>query len=140
MIPVGLWMAFLGLLLEHPSSLSSRLVAPLLANPIVLYLGRISYSLYLSHILVIIVIQYALLTWAPDLSQMAHLEVLLVCTTTVAIAVSAVLYRYIEFPGMRAGRALARRFAARWEAGPQDAAVLLRKTECNLLRSGHPAP
>jgi len=38
LIPVGLWMAFLGLLLEHPSSISSRLVSPLLTNPVVLYL------------------------------------------------------------------------------------------------------
>ena len=88
-----------------------------------LYLGRISYSLYLSHILVIIVIQYALLTWAPDLSQMAHFGVLLVCTTAVTIAVSTVLYRYLEVPGIHAGRALARRLAARREVGPQDAIV-----------------
>ena len=133
MIPVGLWMAFLGLLLEHPSSIFSRLVSPLLTNPVVLYLGRISYSLYLSHILVIIVAQNALLTWAPDLNQMAYLGVLLVCTT-------AVLYRYLEIPGMHAGRALARRLAARREAGPQDATVLLRRSEFNVLRSGHPAP
>ncbi|HSQ91042.1 MAG TPA: acyltransferase, partial [Nitrospiraceae bacterium] len=65
LIPVGLWMAFLGLLLEHPTSISSRLVSPLLTNPVVQYLGRISYSLYLSHILVFIMIQNALLTWMP---------------------------------------------------------------------------
>ena len=140
LIPVGLWMAFLGLLLEQPSSFSSRLVTPLLTNPLVLYMGRISYSLYLSHILVIIVIQYALLTWAPDLSQMAHLGVLLVCTTAVTIAVSAVLYRYLEVPGMHAGRALARRLAARRKVDLQDAIVLPRRTEFNPLRSGHPAP
>jgi peptidoglycan/LPS O-acetylase OafA/YrhL len=108
LIPIGLWVVFLGLLLEQPSSISSRLVAPLLTNPVVLYLGRISYSLYLSHILVIIVIQYALLTWAPNLSQMAHLGVLLAWTTAATIAVSRVLYRYIEAPGIHAGRALAR--------------------------------
>jgi peptidoglycan/LPS O-acetylase OafA/YrhL len=140
LIPIGLWMAFLGLLLEQPSSLSSRLVKPLLTNPIVLYLGRISYSLYLSHILVIIVIQYALLTWVPDLSQMTHLGVLLAGTTAVTIALSSVLYRYLEVPGIHAGRALARRLAARWETGTQDAIVLPRETEFHPLRSGHPAP
>ena len=109
LIPIGLWIVFLGLLLERSSSLSSRLVAPLLTNPIVLYLGRISYSVYLSHILLIIVMQYALLTLAPNLNQMAHFWVLLAGTTVGTIAVSRVLYHYIEAPGIHAGRALARR-------------------------------
>ena len=88
--------------LRDHARFSSRLVAPLLTNPLVLYLGRISCSLYLSHILVIIVIQYALLTWVPDLSRMVHFGVLLVCTTAVTIAVSTVLYRYLEVPGFHA--------------------------------------
>jgi peptidoglycan/LPS O-acetylase OafA/YrhL len=113
LIPIGLWMAFLGLLLEHPSSFSSRLMAPLLTNPVLLYLGRISYSLYLSHILVIIVIQYALLTWAPQLSRMTHFGVLLAGTTAVAIVVSAKLYSYLEVPGIYAGRVLAGKLAVR---------------------------
>lgn len=120
LIPIGLWIAFMGLLLEPPSSFSSRLLSPLLTNPFLLYLGRISYSLYLSHILVIIVIQYALLTWAPHLSQMAHFGVLLVCTTAATIAVSTVLYRYLEVPGIHAGRYLASRLPVR-RVGPQNA-------------------
>jgi peptidoglycan/LPS O-acetylase OafA/YrhL len=100
--------------------MSSRLVAPLLTNPVVLYLGRISYSLYLSHILVIVVIQYALLTWAPNLSQKAHLEVLLAWTTVATIALSAGLYRYLEAPGIHAGRALARTFVGQRELGTQE--------------------
>lgn len=113
LIPVGLWMVFMGLLLEPPSSNSFRLISPLLTNPIMLYLGRCSYSLYLSHLLVIIVIQHALLTWAPDLSQLVHCVVLLAGTVVVTVAVSSVLYRYIETRGMRAGRALAQMLAAR---------------------------
>lgn len=116
------------------------LVAPLLTNPIVRYLGRISYSLYLSHTVVIIVIQYALLTWAPGLSQMAHFVVLLASTTAVTIAVSAVLYRCIEIPGIQAGRSLARRLTARQAVGAQDAMSLSRETGLTPLRSGHPAP
>ena len=120
LFPVGLWIVFMGLLLEHSSSFSSTLVSPLLTNPIVLYLGRLSYSLYLSHILVIIVVQYALLTWGPHLSQIVHFGVLLAGTTAVTIAVSAVLYRYLEVPGMQAGRALARRYAARRNTDEQE--------------------
>jgi len=120
LIPIGLWVVFLGLLLEQPSSISSRLVAPLLTNPVVLYLGRISYSLYLSHILVIIVIQYALLIWVPDLSRMAHLGVLLGGTTAATIAVSRVLYRYLEAPGIHAGHAMARRLVGQRQFGTQE--------------------
>src|SRR5207237_3077388 len=98
LVSIVLWMAFLRLLLEQPSSLSSRLVAPLLTNPFVLYLGRISYSLYLSHVLVIIVIQAALLKWAPSLSHIVHFWALLASTMAATVAVSTVLYRYIEAP------------------------------------------
>jgi len=139
LIPITLWVVFLGLLLEHPASISCRLVAPLLTNSVVLYLGRISYSLYLSHILVIIVIQYALLTLAPDLSQMDHFLILLTGTTVVTIALSTVLYRFIEVPGIQAGRALARRLAARRQDSTQDTTALPRETKQNPLRSGHPA-
>ena len=136
LIPVGLWMAFLGLLLEHPSSFSSRLVAPLFTNPFVLYLGRISYSLYLSHFLVIIVIQYALLTWAPNLSRIVHFGVLLACTTAATIALSTVLYRCLEAPGIQAGRYLARRLAARRAVGPQDAMFFPRRAGDESLARG----
>ena len=110
LIPIVLWVVFLGLILEHPASFSSRLVSPLLTNPFVRYLGRISYSMYLSHALVIIMMQHALLMWVPQLIQMVHAGVLLACTTVATIAVSAGLYRFLETPGIQAGRALALRF------------------------------
>jgi len=128
----------------NDNSTSGRLtylvVSPLLTNPIVRYLGRISYSLYLSHTVVIIVIQYALVTWAPGLSQMVYFRVLLANTTAVTIAVSAVLYRCLEIPGIQAGRSLARRLTARQAVGAQDAMSLPRETGLNPLCSGHPAP
>ena len=136
LIPVVLWIAFLGLLLEHPSSFSSRLALPLLTNPFVLYRGRISYSLYLSHILVMIVVQYALLTWAPHLSRMVHFVVLLACTTTVTISVSMFLYRFLEAPGIYVGRSLAHRLAPRQAFGQQDAMFLLRWTGLHRPSSG----
>lgn len=127
LIPVVLWVIFLGLILEHPSSLSSRLVSPLLTNSVVQYLGRISYSIYLSHALVMIVMQQALLTWVPQLSQMVHAGILLVCTTAATVAVSAGLYRFLEAPGIQAGHALGRRLAARPTIGPHDEMVPSRQ-------------
>ena len=121
LMPVLLWVVFMGLLLEQPSSFSTRLVAPLLTNPVVQYVGRISYSLYLSHFLVIIVVQYALLTWAPGLSRAIHFGVLLAGTTVVTIALSTVLHHYLEVPGIHAGRVLAQRLGARRDEPAQDA-------------------
>jgi hypothetical protein len=60
------------------------------------------------------------LTWVPDLSRMAYLGVLLAGTTAVTIAVSSVLYRYIEVPGIQIGRALARRLAAQRDVGVDE--------------------
>jgi len=120
LVPIGLWVMFLGLLLEQPSSFSFRLVSPLLTNPLVQYLGRISYSMYLSHILVIIVMQYALLTWAPDLSQFVHAGMLLACATAATIVVSAGLYHYLEAPWIHAGRALAYKLVGQGQVGTQE--------------------
>ena len=121
LMPVLLWLVFMGLLLEQPSSFSTRLVGPLLTNPVVQYVGRISYSLYLSHFLVIMVAQYALLTWAPGLSRAVHFWVLLAGTTVMTIALSTVLHRYLEIPGLLVGRALAQRLGARRDEPVQDA-------------------
>jgi len=59
-----------------------------------------------------------LLRWAPNLSHIVHFEVLLVCTTAMTIAVSTVRYRWLEFPGIHAGRFLAMRLTARREGVP----------------------
>ena len=112
-IPVGLWFAFLGVILENPSSLTSRVTSVLFTNRVSQRLGQVSYSIYLSHILVIALTQYVLLTWLPDLPLTAHILVLLSLTLIVTIAISTILYRYVEAPGIEWGRSVTRRIAAR---------------------------
>jgi peptidoglycan/LPS O-acetylase OafA/YrhL len=113
LVPIALWIAFFGLLLEPPSSYSSRLVAWLFTNRFVQFLGRISYSIYLSHLLIIVIAQYALLNLAPQLSRSAHFWALLLITFPVTIGASALLYRFLEAPGIQFGRSIARRLAPR---------------------------
>jgi peptidoglycan/LPS O-acetylase OafA/YrhL len=137
LIPVGLWVIFMGLILEHSSSFCFRLVSPLFTNPFVQYLGRISYSIYLSHILVIIVMQHVLLTWVPQLSQVVHTGLLLACTLVVTIAVSAGLYRFLEVPGIQAGRALALRFAPRLAMSLHDETIHSKWIPKETLASDH---
>jgi peptidoglycan/LPS O-acetylase OafA/YrhL len=105
--PICLWIVFLGLLLENRSSLSARFLSPLFNSPWAQYLGSISYSIYLSHFLVLACAQYVLLNVAPGFTQPQHFWALLVLTFTGTLLVSAFLYAYVELPGMRLGRRLA---------------------------------
>ena len=71
-----------------------------------LYLGKISYSLYLSHFMVIIVCQYLILRYQPELTQQQHLATLAVVTLVVTMLGSHWLYRHVETPGIRLGKRL----------------------------------
>jgi len=106
-VPAAVWAVFFGLLLESHASAAWRIVSPLFTNPVAQYLGRVSYSIYLSHILVMTLLRYVLLRYAPELSRTAHFATLLAATAAGTIAVSALLYRYVEVPGIQLGRALA---------------------------------
>ena len=78
------------------------------ANPIVLWLGRISYSIYLAHFVGLSVAVYLFATLLPGISQP-----MLVAGMTLAIipivAVAGLSFRFIEQPGIALGRVLARR-------------------------------
>ena len=111
-IPVCLWILFMGLLCEDPASYSAKSLAPLFNHSIVQFLGRISYSIYLSHVLVITVAQHVLLRSLPGLPQPVHFWALLAATVAGTILVSAWLYRLVEAPGIRLGRDLAARLRA----------------------------
>ncbi len=65
---------------------------PWLAHPILVYLGRISYGLYVFHLPVILAIAW----WAPG---RAWLRLPLVAGLTLACAAGS--YRYLESPFLR---------------------------------------
>ena len=108
-IPIYFWILFMGLLCENPAAYSTRILSPLFNHPIAQFLGRISYSIYLSHVLIMTAAQYMLLRYLPGLPQRVHFWTLLAATTAGTILVSALLYRYVEAPGIRLGRKLAPR-------------------------------
>ncbi len=103
-IPMIFWILFLGIVLEPQGSLVSRIARPIFENRFTQYLGRISYSIYLSHALVLMLVQYCLLVAMPHLGQLAHCLILFVVCTSVTIALSGLLYRYIEVPGIAYGK------------------------------------
>jgi len=107
LIPVCVWMIVLGLLLEREGRLAKLLVAPF-CNPFAQFVGRISYSMYLCHMILLYLMQYVLLRFAPSLGRTAHCVWLVGLTFAASLPVSALLFRCVEEPAMRLGRALKR--------------------------------
>jgi peptidoglycan/LPS O-acetylase OafA/YrhL len=70
-----------------------------LEHPVLLFLGRISYSLYLSHLLVLLSLLYGFEKIAPP-------EVVIWFVPPVAVAIAALLYRWVEKPAMALGETL----------------------------------
>jgi len=114
LIALGLWIGFFAVLLENPSTLSARVFWPWFNHPVAQFLGQISFSIYLSHELVIDLANLLLVKFLPSLGKLPHFWALLALTVTTTIMVSALLHRYVEIPGMNLGKSL----AARWRAKP----------------------
>jgi len=117
-IPLGLWLMFFALLLEPTGRPEAGWLRPLFVHPLAQYLGKISYGLYLSHELILVVMQAALLKWLPQLGQPAHFWLLLGLTLPATILASALLHRLIEVPGMKWGRKFADRLGAKTALKP----------------------
>ena len=55
--------------------------------------------------------KYVLLSWWSSLTPIAHFSAVLLATLVATFAVSHLLYRFIEVPGIRLGRSLSRHFS-----------------------------
>ena len=94
----------LSLLLIISSLLDNKsLFVKILAQPILLYIGEISYSTYLIHYLIKDWVKFLLVggSLSPALIFMLYLFLI--------AAASTILYRFIEMPGRRFGRAVTER-------------------------------
>jgi peptidoglycan/LPS O-acetylase OafA/YrhL len=74
------------------------------------FLGEISYSLYLSHMVVLYLAMYLLAPYALILGKGGHFAILAACVLCASVGGSYLLHRYIERPGIQAGRRLASRY------------------------------
>lgn len=82
--------------------IGSTRVSRILEKPTLQWLGRISYSLYLSHLVV-------LLTLVKTLHSFIPISTILVLSLVLSLAVADFLYRRIERPAVLLGRHLANR-------------------------------
>jgi peptidoglycan/LPS O-acetylase OafA/YrhL len=82
----------------------------LLVNRFWCYLGKISYSAYLTHLIVLYIVknllQRVLLLLNLNLPPTANLMMLLVFLLVGTMAISAITYKFIELPGLQLGRTL----------------------------------
>jgi peptidoglycan/LPS O-acetylase OafA/YrhL len=105
-LPVMIWAAFYGLLLEaHRQSTATTIYSRLTTNKVAVALGDASYSLYLLHRpLQVILVAVALHRW-----PLTHVGVFLLelAGTALAIGLSLAMYTYVEKPGQRLGQRLA---------------------------------
>ena len=102
----GEWIIALGVLLLFSTVLSSKRLNWLLSLKFPVWLGKISYSLYLVHVMVIMLsVRY--------LSRLLPLEVTVLLPIVLVLPVAALSYRFIEAPSMSLGKRLAGKFAPR---------------------------
>lgn len=102
-----IWVAVLALIVGERRALLStpqRLLSALLRLPLMRRLGEISYSVYLTHMLVLYGVQHVLQTLLPGLAQPAYAALMLCAVPLATVALSVLTYRLIEQPGIAAGR------------------------------------
>lgn len=88
----------------------SRNEFKLLVNPFILHVGKVSYSMYLTHFLVIHALRhYDLLDYLPNISFLAGLANLLIrwiIVVTITLGIGSVGYYLVEQPMMNVGKKL----------------------------------
>jgi len=78
------------------------------------WLGRISYSIYLFHPVVFMAIWWWLLRQPADSAwRTQHLGVYLLANALLTMGLAAIVYRFVEAPGIRLGRNIAERWSRR---------------------------
>lgn len=102
--PFMIWAVVLTLLFEPEHSISSKLISPIFTNRVSLWLGKISYSIYLSHSLVLALVQYLTLKLLPHSTKTELLVMLLLATTAITLPFSEFLYQTIERPFILYGK------------------------------------
>ena len=106
--PVLVWMlVYLGLIVverENSHTLYAQIHRRVWENPLILYFGSRSYSIYLTHMLTITLCHFLWMKLQPMAGPMETFVALSIMTVPVTMAVAEVLYRSVEQPALRSGR------------------------------------
>lgn len=108
-ISLAIWIVMLGAAIvekrQVPNSLLT-LAASLATKPVFQWLGKISYSLYMVHMLVIYFWLDQLNALLPSVAKVGFLGALLPLVVITVVALSVLSYRWIELPAMQLGSRL----------------------------------
>ena len=110
-----IWIAVMAVIVaerRNAFSKAQKLASTVLQWPVMQWLGKISYSIYLVHMLVFYAVQYAVMALYPTIAKPAFLAVMLVGVVGGTIALSMFSYRFVEMPGIQAGRRVGAWFGA----------------------------
>lgn len=107
--PLGLvpWAIIYPFLVAEAAGKKSKFLHAVLANPLSLWVGKISYSIYLTHFIILVLLVKLAVTIDQDVSQIS-LIVILLTGISATIAASAALYYAVERPSIILARYLAR--------------------------------
>jgi peptidoglycan/LPS O-acetylase OafA/YrhL len=106
LFPFMMWALLFGVLLEPENSYSFRVIGPIFTNRVALWLGKTSYSIYLSHSLVLVLVQSVALRMFPQATQEQFFWIVLAGTLSITLPLSGLLYRLIEAPFIDLGKRL----------------------------------
>lgn len=112
-VALAIWVIVLGGVLVREDHLLARglaVVRGTLLHPWLQTLGRWSYSLYLIHFPLLFALLGAAIWFHPSLTAREALMILLGVGLPAIILLAAMTYRWVEMPGIRWGRELARRW------------------------------
>jgi peptidoglycan/LPS O-acetylase OafA/YrhL len=115
-IPLIVWSVFLAAALQAERG-ETNPISAVCGMRVAQFSGRISYSVYLWHWLVIALVSSALISFLPQLTQERHAELLIPITVLLTIFISALSFFFIEKPGMAGGQRLADAIAQRSKRG-----------------------
>ena len=113
--PLVIWAAMLALLLaerQTERTAPQRIGSAILNHPALLWLGLISYSVYLVHVFPILAGLDLIFRFAPDIGHWQMLSLLMPFTIAATLALSWATYVWIERPGIRCGSVTSRALAS----------------------------
>ncbi|PRC90958.1 acyltransferase family protein [Solimicrobium silvestre] len=102
-----LWIALMTCMLaeQHDSpGLVQQYLGRLLNHPLLRWCGKISYSVYMVHMLVIYAIQYSILTMWPHIEKIYFVALMLPLAVAGTLGLAVFSWTFIEAPGIELGR------------------------------------
>jgi peptidoglycan/LPS O-acetylase OafA/YrhL len=104
LFPFVIWVAVLALLCSTDKQAYTRFANFLLECKPAQWLGKRSYSIYLAHLPLLLIIDRGIWLLFPKISQLGYLSLLSAVLFPAVVLASGILYRYVEAPGISLGR------------------------------------